>query len=54
MGKRTIWKQAIVPEARLSSWLTTHNLQPNKFKLLHMQPGTVIVVYIEKEIANVE
>jgi len=55
MPKRTIWKQAsFTREEDVAPYLTAHNLQPNKFKLVGLGRGRILLVYVEKEIPNVE
>lgn len=54
MPKRIFWEQTVIETGKLSDWLTTHNLQPNKFKICYMQENIVLVVYIDKEIPNEE
>lgn len=54
MVKRLFWKQMVVGEEELADRLTNLNLQPNKFKILHLGEREVLVVYIEREIKNVD
>lgn len=55
MPKRIIWTDTVVQTSDLAGWLTTMNLQPNKFHLIPIGTGEkTIVIYVEKEIPNVE
>jgi hypothetical protein len=54
MVKRIHWKQMIVPESQVAARLTTYNFQPGKFQITALNEGTVLIVYVDKEIANVE
>lgn len=54
MSKRIFWKQTVLEVKELASWLTTHNLQESKFKITYMQPGIVLLVWVDKEIPNNE
>lgn len=54
MPKRMIWKQMYVSTTDLAARLTTLNFQPNKFHITALNDEVVLVVYVEKEIPNVE
>jgi hypothetical protein len=54
MPKRIFWKTMVVPQESLSSRLTSLNFQPNKFTLTALPDGNILIVYVEKEIPNVE
>jgi hypothetical protein len=54
MVKRIFWKQMVVREADLSARLTSLNFQPGKFVLTYLPLGKILIVYVDKEIKNVE
>ena len=54
MPKRVIWKQMTVKQDELAKLLTVHNLQARQFAIAYIDNGLVLVVYIDKEIPNVE
>ena len=54
MGKRTIWKHTILSVNDIANWLTTHNLKQNKFHLCNLTEDVVLVVYVDKEVPNVD
>lgn len=54
MPKRIFWKQMIVGTEELASRMTALNFQPRKFKIIYIGQSEVLVLYVDKEIANVE
>lgn len=54
MPKRIIWKQMIIQRGKLADTLTALNFQPGKFQITDVGSGNILVVYVEKEIPNVE
>lgn len=54
MPKRIFWKQMIIPEKELSKTLTALNFQPNKFHVVALTSKMVLVLYVDKEVKNVE
>ena len=54
MSKRTFWTEKIVKLSDVSTTLTALNLKNNHFKLLPVGDDHAMIVYIEKEISNVE
>lgn len=54
MPKRIIWKQMYISTDKLADRLTTLNFQPNKFHITALNDEVVLVVYVEKEIPNIE
>lgn len=54
MPKRIHWRQMLVPVDQVAGRLTTYNLQPGKFQITALNDEMVLIVYVEKEIANVE
>lgn len=54
MPKRTVWNDTIVKRSETAKTLTALNLQGNKFKLVPIGTNHVMIIYVEKEIPNVE
>jgi hypothetical protein len=54
MPKRMIWKQMIVAQSQLAHMLTTLNLQPGKFQITSVDYKTILIVYVDKEVPNVD
>ena len=54
MPKRIFWKQMIIQRGKLATTLTTLNLQPRQFQITDVGSGNILVLYVDKEIPNVE
>lgn len=54
MPKRIFWKQMIIGTEELADRLTTLNFQPGKFKIIYLGDYEVLVLYVEKEVPNVD
>lgn len=54
MAKRTIWSDKVVKQSEVAATLTALNLPENKFKLVPINTNHVMIIYVEKEIPNVD
>ena len=54
MPKRIFWKQIVVSQDQLADRLTALNFQPNKFHLVYVDFERILIVYVDKEVPNVE
>lgn len=54
MPKRIFWKQMVVQRGKLADTLTALNFQPGKFQITDVGSGNILILYVDKEIQNVD
>lgn len=54
MPKRYIWKQMIVRQDQLADTVTAHNFQPGKFQICYVDFERILIIYVDKEVQNVD